>query len=93
MMMVIGLLRGLKEPMHKKCFTECLASLVVRVKNLPAMQEILVRSPGWEDSPEKGMATHSTILPVEFHRQRSLVGYRPWSHKELDMTKQLSLSR
>ena len=25
MMMMIGLLRGLKEPMHKKCFTECLA--------------------------------------------------------------------
>ena len=31
------------------------------VKNLPAMQETSVRSLGWEDSLEKGMATHSSI--------------------------------
>ena len=29
------------------------------------------------------------FLPREFHGQRSLVGYSPWSHKELDMTEQL----
>ena len=33
------------------------------VKNLPAMQETWVRSLGWEDSLEKEMATHSSILP------------------------------
>ena len=33
------------------------------VKNLPAMQQTCVRSLGWEDPLEKGMATHSTILP------------------------------
>ena len=33
------------------------------VKNLPAMQEAQVRSLGWEDPLEKGMATHSSILP------------------------------
>ena len=32
------------------------------VKNLPAMQETWVLSPGQEDPLEKGMATHSTIL-------------------------------
>ena len=32
------------------------------VKNLPAMQETQVRSLGWEDPLEKGMATHSSIL-------------------------------
>ena len=32
------------------------------VKNLPAVQETQVQSLGWEDSPEKGMATHSSIL-------------------------------
>ena len=26
------------------------------------------------------------FLPREFHGQRSLVGYSPWGHKELDMT-------
>ena len=51
------------------------ASLVAQmVKNLPAMQETQVRSLGWEDSLEKGMATDSVFLPGEFHRQRSLVG-------------------
>ena len=32
------------------------------VKNLPAMWETWVRSLGWEDPLEKGMATHSSIL-------------------------------
>ena len=32
------------------------------VKNLPAMQATWVRSLGWEDPLEKGMATHSIIL-------------------------------
>ena len=30
--------------------------------------------------------------PVESHGQRSLVDYSPWGHKQLDMTKQLTLS-
>ena len=39
------------------------SSLVAQmVKNLPAMQETWVRSLGWEDLLEKGMATHSNIL-------------------------------
>ena len=39
------------------------ASLVAQlVKNLPAMQETWVQSLGWEDTLEKGMATHSSIL-------------------------------
>ena len=33
-----------------------------RVKNLPAMLETWVRSLGWEDPLEEGMATHSSIL-------------------------------
>ena len=32
------------------------------VKNLPAMQETHVRSPGCEDPLEKAMAAHSNIL-------------------------------
>ena len=39
------------------------ASLIVQlVKNLPAMQETLVRFLGWEDPLEEGLATHSSIL-------------------------------
>ena len=38
------------------------ASLVAKlVKNLPVMQETRVQSLGWEDLPEKEMATHSSI--------------------------------
>ena len=38
------------------------ASLAQTVKNAPTMLEILVRSLGWEDSLEQGMATPSSIL-------------------------------
>ena len=51
------------------------------VKNLPAVQETWVRSLGWEDSLEKGKATHSSILAWRI----------PWGHKESDMTERLSL--
>ena len=29
------------------------------------MRETLVRFPGWEDPPEEGMATHSSVLALE----------------------------
>ena len=35
------------------------------VKNLPAMQEVLVQSLGREDPLEKEMASHSSILAWE----------------------------
>ena len=39
------------------------ASLVAQmVKNPPAMQETWVRSLGWEEPLEEGMAAHSSIL-------------------------------
>ena len=42
--------------------------------------------PGLGRSLEKGMATTPVFLPGEFHGLRSLVGYSPWGHKELDTT-------
>ena len=57
------------------------------------MQETWVQSLGWKHPLEKGMATHSSFLPGEFHGQRSLAGYSPWeSHQESDMTEKLTLS-
>ena len=35
------------------------------VKNLHVMQETWVRSLGWKDPLEKGMATHSSIIFLE----------------------------
>ena len=47
-------------------------SLVAQMgRNLPAMQETGVQSPGWEDLLEKRMATHSSILTWEI----------PWTEK------------
>ena len=45
-----------------------------------------VQTLGQEDPLEKDMATHSSILAWESHRQRNLVSYSPWGHKESDMT-------
>ena len=38
------------------------ALVAQRLKRLPAMQEMRVRSLSWEDPLEKEMATHSSIL-------------------------------
>ena len=38
----------------------------------------------WQPTP--------VFLPGEFHGQRSLVGYSPWSHKRSDTTERLTLS-
>ena len=48
------------------------------------MKEIRVRSLGYEDPLEEGMATTPAFLPGESHGQRSLAGYSPLDHKELD---------
>ena len=56
------------------------------VKNLPALQKTRVRSwvrkilrrREWQPTP--------VSLPGESQGQRSLAGYSPWGHKELDMT-------
>ena len=62
------------------------------VKNLPAMQETQVQSlirkipwrRAWQPTP--------VFLPVEFHGQRSLVGYSPRGCKDSDTTQQITLS-
>ena len=61
------------------------ASLVAQmVKNLSAMWETWVQSLGWEDALEEGMTTHSSVLAWKSHGQRSLAGYSPWGHKQLE---------
>ena len=63
------------------------ASLITQlVKNLPAIQKTWVRSLGWGDPWRRAWQPTPVFLPGKSHRQRSLVGYSPWGHKELDMT-------
>ena len=45
-----------------KEFSNLQLPLAQLVKNLLAMQETWVQSLGWEDPPEKGKATHSSIV-------------------------------
>ena len=50
------------------------------------MQVTWVQSLGWEDSLKEGMATYSSILAEESCGQKSLAGYGPRRHIELDTT-------
>ena len=43
-------------------FTMVYSRVAQMGKNLPAMQETRVRSLGWEDPLEEGIATHSSTL-------------------------------
>ena len=55
------------------------------------MQETWVRSLGWEDPLEEGMAIHSSILVWRIPMDRGAwrtIGH--WGHKELDTTEQLN---
>ena len=57
------------------------------VKNLPATQETHVRSLGWEDPLEEGIATHFSILVSRIPRTGEPGGlYSPWGCEVSDMT-------
>ena len=60
------------------------------VKNLPAVQETWVRSLGWEDPLEKGMATHSSILAWRIPWTKEPGRLQSMGHKESDTTEQLT---
>ena len=55
------------------------------VKNPPAVQETQVQSLSPEDLLEEAWQPTPVFLPGESHGQRSLAGYRPQGHKEMDM--------
>ena len=49
------------------------------IKNLPAVRETWVRSLGWEDPLEEGMAIHSSILAWRIPLDRGAwQAYSPW---------------
>ena len=62
------------------------------VKNLPAMQEMWVRSLDQEDPLEEEMATCSSILAWIIPWTEETGGYSPWGHKQSDLTELLSIS-
>ena len=54
------------------------------------MQETWVQPLGQEDSLEKEMETHSSIIAWEFLWTEKPGGLRPWGRKEANTTEQLS---
>ena len=56
------------------------------VRNLPAVWETRVSFLDTEDPLKKGRQPTPVFSPGEFHGQRSLAGYSPRYHKELDTT-------
>ena len=59
------------------------------LKNLPARAGDVGEvgsAPGLEGPLEEGMATHSSNLAWRIPCKRSLAGYSPWGHHELDTT-------
>ena len=55
------------------------------LKNWPPMQEMQVGSPGREDSLQKEIVTHSSILAWEISGTEEPYGLWSLSHKESDM--------
>ena len=60
------------------------------VKNPPANAGDVGSIPRSGKSPGEGKQLTPAFLPGKSHGQRSLAGYTPWGHKELDTTKQLN---
>ena len=60
------------------------------VKDLPAVWGSQVQSLGLADPLEKEMQPTPVFLPEESHEQGNLVDDGPWSHKESDVTEQLT---
>ena len=74
------------------CLSVCIyiymASLVAKlVKNLPAVQEIVVRFVGWEGPWRREQLPAPVFWLRKFHGL-----YSSWDHKEVDTTEWLSLS-
>ena len=61
------------------------------VKNLSAMQETQVRSLGWEDPLEKGMAAHSSILAWGIPWTEESGGLQSMGSQKVGHNEQLSL--
>ena len=58
--------------------------------NLPAVQETLAQSLGQEDSLEKEVATHFSVLAWEIPWTEEPGGLQSMGSRELDMTEQLN---
>ena len=71
--------------LHTRCMYYGASLVAQTVKNPPTMQETQVRSLGWADPQEKGVATHSSIHAWRIPWTEELAGYSPCGCKGWDM--------
>jgi len=68
-------------------------SLVVQVVEFACNERDQGSTPGLERCPREGNGNPLQLfLPGKSHGWRSLAGYNPWDHKELEMTERLIFS-
>ena len=72
------------------CVCVYMSQVAQMVKNLPAMRETWIRSLGWEDPLEEGMATHSSILAWRIATDREVWQATVCGVTESDKTERLS---
>ena len=69
-------------------------TFLARLVWLTALQKTQIQTLGWAwvgKIPWRSKWQLTPVfLPAETHRQRSLVGYSPWGHKQSDTTEQLN---
>ena len=69
-------------------------TFLARLVWLTALQKTQIQTLGWAwvgEIPWRSKWQLTPVfLPAETHRQRSLVGYSPWGHKQSDTTEQLN---
>ena len=83
------------EELKTACIDSSGFQVVLVVKNPPASAGNagdLGLIPGLGRSWSKKWHPTPIFLPGEFHGQKNLAGYSPWSCKELDKTERLTLS-
>ena len=74
-------------PLCARYYVPGISLVAEMIKNLPAMKETWVWSLDRKGPLEEEWQPTPVFLSGEFHGQRSLTGYSPCGHKELDMTK------
>ena len=80
---------GFSRPQEVDCHVSLLMAHCPRI---PALSRHQLSKSFHKETLMKGMTTHSSILPGEFHGQRTLEGYIQVNGKESGMTERVTLT-